>query len=200
MSTRSLTHNSPAGNCGDPHFRGFVTPADPVSEMVHGCWIPHAGWGPQHCLGSAGSQRRSPWITRQWKTRRNVGLIWLWALIHSLIHVTLRSIGIVIVRRKIASEVRRNKFIPSCDADNRTRYLRRGTRHRGTSRGQCVFVSSGRVRQGSSQRSGSQTRMGSTFVSNSRCLHQVPRGSARTDRRFTSAEPRVRIRKGFDFG
>ena len=36
----------------------------------------------------------------------------IWTLFHSLIHITLRSTGIVIVRRKVFLEVRYNTFVP----------------------------------------------------------------------------------------
>ena len=65
-----------AGSCRGPRFRGLVTRADPLSEIVYGCRIPYARRESQRCLRSSGSQWRSPRITQhKWKTRCNVGLL-----------------------------------------------------------------------------------------------------------------------------
>ena len=61
-------------------------------------------------------------------------LFLIWTLFYRLIRIALRSTGIVIVRRKVFSEVRHGTFIPSGGADNHTRHLRRGICYRRTSR------------------------------------------------------------------
>ena len=60
-------------------------------------------------------------------------LFLIWTLFCQLIHIALRSTGIVTVRRRVFSEVRHHTSIPGGGADSHTRYLRRGICYRRTS-------------------------------------------------------------------
>ena len=53
---REANNHLLAGNCEGPHLLGLVTRTDLHLEIVYGCWIPHAGREPQHCVGPVGSQ------------------------------------------------------------------------------------------------------------------------------------------------